>query len=53
MEGGVEVVVESKPYPRIRAMRCNMAEETVVKESSEQLMMSSLTKDVQNWIKSQ
>jgi len=53
MEGGIEVSVEDAPFPRIRAMRCNMAEETVVKETSEKIMMSSLKKDVQGWIKSQ
>jgi hypothetical protein len=31
-EGGVEVVIEESPFPRVRALRCNMGEETVVKE---------------------
>lgn len=53
MEGGIEISVEERPFPRIRAMRCNMAEETVIKETSEKIMMSSLKKDVQGWIKSQ
>eukprot|EP00286_Rhodomonas_abbreviata_P015231 CAMPEP_0181321812 /NCGR_PEP_ID=MMETSP1101-20121128/18895_1 /TAXON_ID=46948 /ORGANISM="Rhodomonas abbreviata, Strain Caron Lab Isolate" /LENGTH=513 /DNA_ID=CAMNT_0023429685 /DNA_START=28 /DNA_END=1569 /DNA_ORIENTATION=+ len=53
MEGGIEVSVEERPFPRVRAMRCNMAEETVIKETSEKIMMSSLKKDVEGWIKSQ
>lgn len=50
-EGGVEVVIEESPYPRVRALRCNMGEGTVVKEQSEQIIMSSLKKDMAEFSK--
>ncbi|KAJ1484261.1 hypothetical protein T484DRAFT_2522203 [Baffinella frigidus] len=53
LEGGVEVVVEEQPFPRIRAMRCNMGPNTVIKEMSEQIMMTRLKKDVDSWMKKQ
>lgn len=53
MEGGIEVVVDESPFPRVRAMRCNMAPETVVKETSEGTIMTRLKKDLEGWIKSQ
>jgi hypothetical protein len=47
------VVVDESPFPRVRAMRCNMAPETVVKETSEGTIMTRLKKDLEGWIKSQ
>ena len=48
-----QVVVDESPFPRVRAMRCNMAPETVVKETSEGTIMTRLKKDLEGWIKSQ
>ena len=50
-EGGVEVVIEESPYPRVRALRCNMGEGTVVKEQSEKIIMSALKKDMTEFAK--
>lgn len=50
-EGGIEVVVEDSPVPRVRALRCNMGEDTVVKESSEKVIMTALKKDMKEWLK--
>jgi hypothetical protein len=50
-EGGIEVVVESDPVPRVRARRCNMAEETVVKETSEGIILANLAKEIGAWVK--
>uniref|UniRef100_A0A7S0MNM1 NAD(P)-binding domain-containing protein n=1 Tax=Cryptomonas curvata TaxID=233186 RepID=A0A7S0MNM1_9CRYP len=49
LEGGVEVVVEERPAGRVRVLRCAMGEETVVKETSERILLDSLIKDVQAW----
>lgn len=49
LEGGLEVVVEDRPAPRVRVLRCAMGEETVVKETSERTIIDSLIKDVQAW----
>jgi hypothetical protein len=51
MEGGVEVVVEDSPFPRVRALRCNMGEGTVVKETSERIILSALKKDIAQFSK--
>jgi len=50
-EGGVEVVIEESPYPRVRALRCNMGEATVVKEQSEGIILSALKKDMAEFAK--
>jgi len=49
MEGGLEFVVEDSPSPRIRVKRCNMAEGTVVKETSEGIILASIDKDLKAW----
>jgi len=49
MEGGVEVIVEASPTPRVRARRCNMAEDIPVKETSEQVILGSLMKEIKAW----
>eukprot|EP01039_Chlorochromonas_danica_P005950 gene5948-6552_t len=46
-QGGLDILVESLPYPRIRVRRCNMGPRTIVKEESEKRILSSLEKD---WI---
>merc|ERR1719183_1269649 len=51
MEGGIEVVIEDSPFPRVRASRCNMGEDTVVKETSEKIIMSALKKDIAQFSK--
>jgi len=50
-EGGIEVVVEESPYPRVRALRCNLDKDTVVKEQSEKTIMTALKKDMSQWKK--
>jgi hypothetical protein len=51
-EGGVEILVEKTTGGelRVRARRCNMDHKTVVKEMSEEVILSSLKKAVKAWI---
>ncbi|CAN0529669.1 unnamed protein product, partial [Ectocarpus sp. 12 AP-2014] len=49
-EGGVDIIVEDRPYPRVRVVRANMGPKTIVKEMSEQLILDKLKKDVKTWI---
>ena len=41
-EGGLEVLVESTPYPRVRVRRTNMDKDTIVKVESEQIILNAL-----------
>lgn len=41
-EGGLEIIVESAPYPRVRVRRTNMDKETIVKVESEQTILKAL-----------
>jgi len=52
-EGGVEVLVEKTTSGniRIRARRCNMDSKTTVKEMSEEVIVRSLKKAVEAWVK--
>ena len=52
-EGGVEVLVEKTTNGniRVRARRCNMDNKTIVKEMSEQVIVKSLKKAVEAWVK--
>mmetsp|Transcript_39664 Transcript_39664/g.64935 ORF Transcript_39664/g.64935 Transcript_39664/m.64935 type:complete len:218 (-) Transcript_39664:79-732(-) len=52
-EGGVEVLVEKTTDGniRIRARRCNMDNKTIVKEMSEEVIVRSLKKAVETWVK--
>ena len=43
--------VEDAPYARVRALRCNMGDDTVVKETSEKIILTALKKDMGQWIK--
>jgi hypothetical protein len=54
-EGGVEVLVERtiSDTLRVRARRCNMDDKTIVKEMSEDVIISSLKKAMDAWITSQ
>ena len=51
-EGGVEILVEKTNSGdlRVRARRCNMDQKTVVKEMSEEVILSSLKKAVKAWV---
>jgi len=49
-EGGVLVVVEREPVLRVRAKRCNMGSDTVVKEMSEELILKKLKEAVKFWV---
>ncbi|CAN0473009.1 unnamed protein product, partial [Ectocarpus sp. 8 AP-2014] len=49
-EGGLDIIVEDRPYPRVRVVRANMGPKTIVKEMSEQLILDKLKKDVKTWI---
>jgi hypothetical protein len=42
LEGGIEAVVDSEPYPRVRIRRCGYGPEAVVKEESEALILKAL-----------
>lgn len=54
-EGGVEVLVERtlSDIVRVRARRCNIDDKTIVKEMSEDVIISSLKKAMDAWIISQ
>ena len=47
LEGGLEIIIESLPYRRVRIKRCNMGALTVVKEESEALLIRSILKGLQ------
>jgi hypothetical protein len=47
LEGGLEIVVETVPYRRVRVRRCNMGAQTIVKEESEALLLRAVMKGVQ------
>lgn len=47
LEGGLEMIVESYPYRRIRVKRCLMGAQTIVKEESEALLLRSVLKGIQ------
>jgi acetoin utilization deacetylase AcuC-like enzyme len=47
LEGGLEMIVESYPYRRIRIKRCLMGAQTIVKEESEPLLLRSVLKGIQ------
>ena len=51
-EGGVEVLVEKTVDGelRVRARRCNMDHKTIVKEMSEEVIVSNLKKAVKAWV---
>lgn len=41
-EGGLDILVETRPYVRIRVKRCLMGPKTIVKEESERLLLDLL-----------
>ena len=45
-EGGLEVVVDSYPYRRVRVRRCNMGPGTIVKEESERIMLREIARTI-------
>lgn len=47
LEGGLEIIVDSLPYRRVRIRRCNMGAQTVVKEESEALIIKSIIRGLQ------
>ena len=47
LEGGLEIIVESVPYRRVRVKRCNMGPQTIVKVESEALLLKSILKGLQ------
>lgn len=49
-EGGVEVLVEHEPVLRVRAKRCNMGYDTVVKEMSEEIILKKLRDAIKFWV---
>jgi len=51
-EGGVEILLEADPLLRVKVVRCNMSEDTIVKEMSEETIIERLKKDIKIWIKS-
>ena len=46
LEGGLEIIVESTPYARVRVRRCNMGPKTVVKEESEAFLLKTIRSGV-------
>jgi len=45
-QGGLDILLETIPYPRIRVSRCSYGPGTVVKEMSEDTILKQLQKDV-------
>lgn len=45
-EGGLEIIVESSPYRRVRIRRCNMGPQTIVKEESEAIILKALQRGI-------
>jgi hypothetical protein len=46
LEGGLEILVEETPYPRVRVRRCLMGKQTVVKEESERVLLRAVERCV-------
>lgn len=46
LEGGLEVIVDSSPFRRVRIRRCNMGPTTIVKEESEAIILKALTRGI-------
>jgi hypothetical protein len=46
LEGGLEVIVDSKPYRRVRIRRCNMGAQTIVKEESEAILLKAFLQGI-------
>jgi len=46
LEGGLEIILESTPYVRVRVRRCNMGPKTVVKEESEAFLLKTIRSGV-------
>ena len=45
-EGGLEIIVDSSPYRRVRIRRCNMGPQTIVKEESEAIILKALQRGI-------
>jgi hypothetical protein len=43
-EGGLELIVDSLPYKRVRVRRCNLGPDTIVKEESEALIVKEISR---------
>ena len=46
-EGGLEVIVDSFPYRRVRIRRCNMGPQTIIKEESEATILKALSRGIE------
>jgi hypothetical protein len=46
LEGGLEIIVDSKPYRRVRIKRCNMGPLTIVKEESEGIILKAILRGI-------
>lgn len=46
-EGGLEVIVDTSPYNRVRIRRCNMGPDTIVKEESESIVIKALLRGIE------
>lgn len=46
LEGGLEIIVDSKPYRRVRIRRCNMGPQTIVKEESEAIILKAILRGI-------
>ena len=48
MEGGLEVIVDTEPYKRVRIRRTNMGPNAIVKEESEAIILKALQQGIRN-----
>ena len=46
-EGGLEVIVDEYPYPRLRIRRCNIGPETIIKVESESIIIKLIEDNLQ------
>jgi hypothetical protein len=52
-QGGVEFIVEASPQLTVMVRRCNMDDDTMIREMSEETILSQLQNSIQVWKKEQ
>jgi hypothetical protein len=49
LEGGLDIILESSPYPRIRIRRCLLGPGTIIKEESEKVILELVEQAIDVW----